>query len=53
MVRQDISAVQLSMRENKLNLNVLKTEFILTASKPMLKEIEKTCCIDVEGETIY
>ena len=53
MLREDISAVQLWMRENELTLNALKTEFILIASKPRLKEIEETCCIDVQGETIY
>ena len=31
----------------------MKTEFILIASKPRLKEIEETCCIEVQGETIY
>ena len=51
MLRENISVVQLWMRENKLN--ALKTELILTASKPRLMEIEETCCIDVQGETIY
>ena len=41
------------MHENKLTLNVLKMEFILTASKPRLKEIKETCCIEVHRETIY
>ena len=31
----------------------MKTEFILIASKPRLKETEETCCIKVRGETIY
>ena len=53
MLREVISAVQLWMRENKLTLNALKTEFILIASKPRLKEVEETCCIDVQGEAIY
>ena len=41
------------MHENKLTLNALKMEFILIASKPRFKEIEETCCIEVQGETIY
>ena len=53
LLREDISAIQCWMHENKLTLNALKTEFILIASKPRLKEIEETCCIDVQGETIY
>ena len=39
MLKIDISAVQLWMRENKLTLNALKTKFILITSKPRLKEI--------------
>ena len=53
VLREDISAIQHWMHENKLTLNALKTEFILIASKPRLKEIERTSCIDVQGETIY
>ena len=53
LLREDISAIQRWMHENKLTLNALKTEFILIASKPRLKEIEETCCIEVQGETIY
>ena len=41
------------MRENKVTINALKTEFILIVSNPKLNEIEKTCCTDVQGETIY
>ena len=53
LLREDISAIQRWMHENKLTLNALKTEFILIASKPRLKEIEETYCIEVQGETIY
>ena len=53
MLRKDIYAVRPWMRENKLNLNALKTEFIPIVSKPRLKEIEETCCVDVQGQTIY
>ena len=38
-LREDMSAVQLWMRENKLTLNALKTEFIPIASRPRQKEI--------------
>ena len=41
MLREDVSAVQLWMGENKITLNTLKTEFILIASKPKLKETEE------------
>ena len=53
LLREDISAIQCWMHENKLTLNALKMEFILIASKPRLKEIEETCCIEVHGEIIY
>ena len=53
LLREDISAIQHWMHENKLTPNALKMEFILIASKPRLKEIEETCCIEVQGETIY
>ena len=53
MLREDISAIQRWMHENKLTLSALKTEFILIASKPRLKEMEETCCIEVQRETIY
>ena len=52
-LRKDFSAVQLWVRENKLTLNALKTEFILIASKFSLKEIKETCCMDLQRKTIY
>ena len=41
------------MWDNKLTLNTLKTEFILRSSMPKLREIEETCCIHIEDESIY
>ncbi len=52
LLREDISTIQCWMHENKLTLNALKTEFILIASKPRLKEIEETFCIEVHGQSI-
>ena len=41
LLREDISAIQRWMPENKLTLNALKTEFILIASNLGLKKQRK------------
>ena len=41
------------MWDNKLTLNTLETEFILISSIPKFREIEETCCIHIQGESIY
>ena len=41
------------MRDNKLTLNTLKTEFILISFIPELRETEATCCIHIQDESNY
>ena len=53
LIGDEITETLQWMQRNKLSLNALKTEFILIASKPKLKGIEETSCIEVQDETIY
>ena len=41
------------MWDNKFTLNILKIEFILISSVPKVREIEVTCCIHIQDESIY
>ena len=53
LLRGEITLLEKWMWDNKLTLNTLKTEFILMSSIPKLREIEETCCIHIQGESIY
>ena len=53
LLRDEITLLEKWMWDNKLTLNTLKTEFILKSSIPKLREIEETCCIHIQGESIY
>ena len=53
LLRDERTLLEKWMRANKLNLNTLKTEFILISSIPKLREIEKTCCIHIQDESVF
>ena len=53
LLRDEITLLEKWMWDNKLTLNTLKTEFILISSIPKLREIEETCCIHIQRESIY
>ena len=53
LLRNEITLLEKWMWDNKLTLNTLKTEFILISSIPKLTEIEETCCILIQDESIY
>ena len=53
LLRDQITLLEKWMRDNKLTLNTLKTQFILISSIPKLREIEETCCIHIQDESIY
>ena len=47
---EDIENVIQWMADNKLSLNVLKTDFI---TRSRIRDLEKTLCITVQNESIY
>ena len=53
LLRDEITLSEKWMWDNKFTLNTLKTEFILISFIPELREIEKTCCIHIQDESIY
>ena len=53
LLRDEITLLEKWMWDNKLTLNTLKTEFILISSIPKLRETEETCCIHIQGDSIY
>ena len=52
-LRDEITLLKKWKWDNKLTLNTLKTEFILISSIQKLREIEETCCIHIQDESIY
>ena len=52
LLRDEIALLEKWMRD-KLTLNTLNTEFILISSTPELSEIEETCCIHIQNDSIY
>ena len=50
LLRDEIALLEKWMWDNKLTLNILKTEFILISSIPKRRE---TCCIQIQDESIY
>ena len=55
LLRNEIILLEKWMRDNKLTLNTLKTEFLLSYHPllPKLRKIEETCCIHIQDESIY
>ena len=53
LLRDQVALLEKWMRNNELTLNTLKTEFVLISSTPELREFEGTCCIHIQGESIY
>ena len=53
LLRDEITLLEKWMRDSKLSLNTLKTEFIPISSTPKLREIDETCCIRMQDESIY
>ena len=53
LLRNEITLFEKWMRDNKLALNTLNTEFILISSVPKLRKIEETYCIHIQDESVY
>ena len=51
--KEDIENVIQSMADNKLSLNVLKTNFIIVGSQSKMRVLEETLCITVRNECIH
>ena len=41
------------MADDKLSLNVLKTDFIIVGTRSKMRDLEETLCITVQNESIY
>ena len=41
------------MADNKLSLNVSKTDFIIVDDRSKMRDLEETLCITVHSESIY
>ena len=41
------------MADNKLSLNVLKTDFIIVGPRSKMRDLEETLCTTIQNETIY
>ena len=41
------------MADNKLSLNVSKTDFIIVGTRSKMRDLEETWCITVQSESIY
>ena len=50
---EDIENVIQWMTDNKLSLNVLKTDFIIVGTRSKVRDLEKTLCITVQNESTY
>ena len=50
---EDIENVIQWMADNKLSLNVLKTDFIIVGIRSKMRDLEETLCIMVQNESIY
>ena len=50
---EDIENVIQWMADNKLSLNVLKTDFIIVEPRSKMRDLEETLCITVQNESIY
>ena len=53
LIEEDIQSLVTWLANNKLTLNVLKTEFLIIGSKARLSKLEDDLYISVEGESIY
>ena len=53
LIEDDIQSLVKWLANNKLMLNVLKTEFLIIGSKTRLSRLEDDLYISVEGESIY
>ena len=53
LIEEDIQSLVTWLANNKLTLNVLKTEFLIIGSKARLSRLEDDLYISVEGESIY
>ena len=53
LIEEDIQSLVTWLANNKLTLNVLKTEFLTIGSKVRLSRLEDDLYISVEGESIY
>ena len=50
---EDVENVIQWMADNKLSLNVLKTNFIIVGTRSTMGALEETSCITVQNESIY
>ena len=50
---EDIENVIQWMADNKLSLNVLKTDFIIVGPRSKMRDLEETLCITIQNESIY
>ena len=50
---EDIENVIQWIADNKLSLNVLKTDFIIVGPRSKMRDLEETLCITIQNETIY
>ena len=41
------------MADNKLSLNVPKTDFIIVGTRSNMRDLEEILCITVQSESIY
>ena len=46
---EDIENVIQWMADNKLSLNVLRTDFIIVGTRSKMREVEETSCITVQN----
>ena len=53
LIEEDIQSLVTWLANNKLKLNVLKTEFLIIGSKARLSRLEDDLYISVEGKSIY
>ena len=50
---EDIENVMQWMADNKLSMNVLKTDFIIVGPRSKMRDLEETLCITIQNEIIY
>ena len=50
---EDIENVIQWMADNKLSLNVLKTDFIIVGPRSQMRDLEETLCITIQNKSIY
>ena len=53
LIEEDSQSLVKWLANNKLTINVLKTEFLIIGSKTRLSRLEDDLNISVEGESIY